>query len=184
MANQEYTKQGEPRGLTPEDLCGGPIFSNHMRHVPEPEFSALVCNLHHQLELQHHLLSNMKADFDQKWDHREGAMQEQLLAQRRELANVFNEERWRAHVINHSSSFTRLRGGSPSGPSGLASMKSTTCRTLGSDGKGEMVTIAEYRAWAFRARAWYFFPMGLVATHNINIIVPVCTSSRHCRMYT
>ena len=28
-----------------------------------------------------------------------------------------------------------------------------------------------------------FFPTALVATHNINIIVPVCTSRRHCRMY-
>ena len=29
-----------------------------------------------------------------------------------------------------------------------------------------------------------FFPTALVATHNINIIVPVCTSLPHCRMYT
>ena len=56
---------------------------------------------------------------------------------------------------NHSSSFAGLRGGSPSGPCGLESTKSTTCATLGSDGKGEMVTVAEYKAWAFCAWAWY-----------------------------
>ena len=30
----------------------------------------------------------------------------------------------------------------------------------------------------------FFFPTALVVTPNINIIVPVCTSRRHCRMYT
>ena len=82
-------------------------------------------------------------------------MHQQMEAQRRDLERVLGEECRRAHVINHPSSFAGLRGGSPSGLSGLESTKSTTCPTLGSDGKGEMVTVAEYKAWAFRARAWY-----------------------------
>ena len=80
---------------------------------------------------------------------------QQMEAQRRDLERVLAEERRWAHVINHSSSFAGLRGGSPSGPSDLESTKSTTCPTLGSDGKGEMVTVAEYKAWAVRAPAWY-----------------------------
>ena len=126
-----------------------------LRHVPQPESTASAGNLHHQLELQHQLLFKMKAVFDQKWDHRKRAMQEQMEVQRRELANVLSEKRCRAHVMNHSSSFAGIGGGSPSGLSGLENTKSTTCPTLGSDGKGEMVTVAEYKGWAFRARALY-----------------------------
>ena len=146
MADQEHIEQGDSGGLTLEDLFVGPVDTDVLRHVPEPAFTASVCNLHHQLEVQHQLLSNMKADFDQIWDHRERAMQEQTEAQRRDLERVLGEERRRAHVINHSSSFAGLRGGSPSGPSGLESTKFTTCPTLGSDRKGEMVTVAGYKA--------------------------------------
>ena len=155
MADQEHIEQGDSGSLTLEDLCGGPVDVDLMRHVPEPEFTASVRNLHHQLELQHQLLSNMKADFDLKWDHRERAMHELMEAQKRDLEPFLGEERPRAQVINHSSSFAGLCGGSPSGPSGLESTKSTTCPTLGSDGKGQMVTVPEYKAGAFRARAWY-----------------------------
>ena len=151
MADQGYTEQGQPSGLMLEDLCGGPVSADPPRRVLEPEFTASARNLHHQLELQCQLLSNMKAELDQKLDHCERAIQEQLEVQRRELANSLNEGRLRAIVINHSSSFAGLRGGSPSGLSGLESWKSTTCPTLGSDGKGGTGTVAEYKAWAFRA---------------------------------
>ena len=77
MQDQEHTEQGEPSGLTLEDLCGGPFAADYMRHVREPEFTASVRSLHHELELQHQWLSNMKVDFNQRWDHRERAMQEQ-----------------------------------------------------------------------------------------------------------
>ena len=142
MADQEHAEQGEPGALTLE----GHVSADTMRHVPKPEFTASVRNLHHLLELQHQLLSNMKADFDHKWDDHERTMQQQLESQRRELTKVLNEERRRAHVINHSSSFAGLRGGSPSGPPGLESMKSTTCPTLKSDGKSEMVAVLKYTA--------------------------------------
>ena len=95
----------------------------------------------------------LESELDQKCDHREHAMQEQLKMQRRELPNSLNEECLRANVINHSSSFAGLRGGSPSGPSGLESWKSTTCPMLGSDCKGGMGTVAEYKARAVCARA-------------------------------
>ena len=78
MADQEHIQQGEPSTLTLEDLCGCPPAADYMRHVPEPEFTASARNLHHQLELQHHLLSTMKPDFDQKWHHRECTIQEQM----------------------------------------------------------------------------------------------------------
>ena len=135
MADQEHIEQGEPSGLTLEDLCGGPVAADCMRHIPQPGFAALVGHLHHQPEVRHQLLSNMKADFDQKWGNRERAMQDQMEAQRPELANVFNEECRQGHIINHSSSFAGLCGGSPCGPSGMESTKSTTCPALGSDGK-------------------------------------------------
>ena len=89
------------------------------------------------------------------WDNCHRAMQEQIEAKRRGLASVFSEERRWPHVINHSSSFAGLRGGSPPGPSGLESTKCTTCLTLGSDENGEMVTVAEYKAWAFHTQARY-----------------------------
>ena len=173
MADQEHIEQGDSGGLTLEDLCGGPVDTDVLRHVPEPEFTASACNLHHQLELQHQLLSNMKADFDQKWDHRELALQDQMEAQRRDLERLLGEQRCRAHVVNHSSSFAGLRGGSPSGPSGLESTKSTTCPTLGSDGKGEMVTVVEYKAWAFRARAWYETNSMVVPKKNSELLASI-----------
>ena len=173
MAGQEHIEQGDSGSLPLEDLCGGPVDVDLMRHVPEPEFTASVRNLHHQLESQHQLLSNMKADFDQKWDHRERAMHEQMEAQRRDLERFLGEEHPRTHVINHSSSFAGLCGGSPSGPSGLESTKSTTCPTLGSDGKGEMVTVAEYKAWAFCARAWYDTNSIMVPKKNSELLASI-----------
>ena len=61
-----------------------------------------------------------------------------------------------AVFVKPSSSFAGFGGGTPSHPSSLAeSTKSTSCPTLGSDGRNETITVAEYKAWAFRARAWY-----------------------------
>ena len=137
-------------------------------------FTASVRNLDHLLELHHPLLSDMKADFDQKWDHRESAMQEHMEAQRRALPNVFSEERRRAHVINHSSSFAGLRGGSLSGSSGLEGTKSTMCPTLGCDERGVMVTVAEYKAWAFCARAWYETNSMAVPKKNFELLASIC----------
>ena len=36
-----------------------------------------------------------------------------------------------------------------------------------------------------RTRSWdgFFFPTALAATHNVIIIVPLCMSHRHYRMY-
>ena len=100
-------------------------------------------------------------------------MQEQMEAQRRRLATVPSEERHQAHVMNHSSSFAELRGGSPSGPSGLENTKSTTCPTLGSGGKGEMGTVVDYKAWAIRAPAWYETTSMAVPKKNSQLLVSI-----------
>ena len=155
MAHQKHIERGEPSGLTLVDVCGGLVAADYMRHVLELEFTASLRNLHHRLELQPQLLSYMKAVFDQKWIHCERAMQEQMEAQKRELPNILSEERRRAHVINHSPLFAGLSRGSPSGMCGLENTKSTTCSTLGSERKGEMVTVVEYKSWALRAPALY-----------------------------
>ena len=94
-------------------------------------------------------------------------------AQRRDLEAALGEERRQAHVINHSSSYAGLRGGSPSGPSGLESTKCTTCPTLSSDGKGEMVTVAEYKAWALHAQAWYETNSMAVPKKNFELLASI-----------
>ena len=71
-------------------------------------------------------------------------------------------------------SFAGLPGGSPSGLSGLENTKSTTCPTLSSDGKGEMVTVAEYKSWAFRARAWYETNSMVVPKENSELLASIC----------
>ena len=138
-----------------EDLCGGAVGADYMRRIPEPEFIASICNLHHQLELQHQLFSNMKADFDQNGTISSAQCKNKW--KRKDVSWLMFSVRSIVRPMLLITLLRSLRFVVGRLPVRLVWRTRSPRRAprLVLNLKGDMFVVAEYKAWAFHARAGY-----------------------------